>query len=181
MFESSQSLRAADLLHAARLGVEGESDRHVCKLACQGFVRRLRRWGLSNRARRNPRRRNRQCRNCFPTRASTRRRRWPCRPRPKRWPTSRCSIRIRPPATPWPCWTSIPRRRVTAPRSRAWRCPAPATSCTTSDGTRAARACARTRRTRTCSGATSWCRACDRRGFTFSTPCPTRGSRAWSK
>ena len=58
---------------------------------------------------------------------------------------------------------------------------APATSCTTSGGTRAARACARTRRTRTCSGAISWCRACDRRESTFSIPRPIRGSRASSR
>ena len=40
--------------------------------------------------------------------------------------------------------------RATAPDRAAWTCPTPATSCTTSGGTRAARACARTRRTRTC-------------------------------
>ena len=50
-----------------------------------------------------------------------------------------------------------------------------------SDGTRAARACARTRRTRTCSGVTSWYPACGRRVFTSSIRCPTRGSRASSR
>ena len=59
--------------------------------------------------------------------------------------------------------------------------PARATSCTISGGTRAARACARTRRTRTCSGVISWCRACDRRGSTFSIHIPIRGSRASSR
>ena len=41
-------------------------------------------------------RRDKTCRNCFPTRASIRRRRWPCRPRRRRSPTSRCSIPTRP-------------------------------------------------------------------------------------
>ena len=71
--------------------------------------------------------------------------------------------------------------RLRRPDRARRTCPAPATSCTTSDGTRAARACARTRRTRTCSGATSWCPACGRRGFTFWTRSPTRGSRASSR
>ena len=52
----------------------------------------------------------------------------------------------------------------------------PATSCTTSAGTPARPACARTRRIRTSSGATSSCRACARRASTSSTPSPTRGS-----
>ena len=45
-----------------------------------------------------------------------------------------------------------------------------ATSCTISAGTPARPACARTRRTRIWSGATSSCRACARRGCTSSTP-----------
>ena len=55
--------------------------------------------------------------------------------------------------------------------------PAPATSCITSAGTPAARACARTRRIRTWSGATWSCRACARRASTSSTPSRIRGSR----
>src|SRR4029453_6310065 len=48
----------------------------------------------------------------------------------------------------------------------------PATSCTTSAGTRAPPACARTRRTRTPSVATWSCRACAPRPSTSSTPRP---------
>ena len=64
--------------------------------------------------------------------------------------------------------------RATASWSARSTCPTPATSCTTSAGTPAARACARTRRTRTWSGATWSCRACDRRASTSSTPSPIR-------
>ena len=63
------------------------------------------------------------------------------------------------------------------PDRRQGRAPAPATSCTTSAGTPAARACARTRRTRTSSGATWSCRACAPRASTSSTPSPTPTSR----
>ena len=58
-----------------------------------------------------------------------------------------------PRATPLPCWISTRVARLRRPDRARRTCPAPATSCTTSDGTLAARACARTRRTRTWSGA----------------------------
>src|SRR5262245_30093853 len=58
-------------------------------------------------------------------------------------------------------------------------CRRPATSCTTSGGTPAARACVRTRPIRTCTVAILSCRACDRRGSTFSTPRRIHGGRAW--
>ena len=57
-------------------------------------------------------------------------------------------------------------------RRHGRRCPTPATSCTTSAGTPAPPACARTRRTRMSSGATWWCRACAPRASTSSTPSP---------
>ncbi len=41
-----QSLRTAELLHAARLGMEGQSHRHVRELALQGVVRGVQRAGL---------------------------------------------------------------------------------------------------------------------------------------
>ena len=61
------------------------------------------------------------------------------------------------------------------PRSR---CPTSATSCITSDGTRAARRCAPTRRIRTSSAATCWFPACAPRASTSSTPSPTRAIRS---
>ena len=58
------------------------------------------------------------------------------------------------------CSTSRRARPPTASSSAASTCPTPATSSTTSAGTRAAPRCAPGRRTRTSSAATSWCRAC---------------------
>ena len=43
LFEAPTSLRPPGVLHAARLGVEGESDRHVCQLARQCVLRRFQR------------------------------------------------------------------------------------------------------------------------------------------
>ena len=70
-----EPLRAAGLLHAARLGVEGESQRHVRELAPEGVVRRVQRHALSGfvtvaRSRLRPRLRSRR---------DTRRRREPRR------------------------------------------------------------------------------------------------------
>ena len=63
-----------------------------------------------------------------------------------------------------------------ADRRRSRRCPIPATNCITSAGTRARRACARTRRIRMWSGAISSCRGCARRAFISSIRSPIRGS-----
>ena len=70
-----------------------------------------------------------------------------------------------------------PSPRPTASSSADSNSRTPATSCTTSAGTPAARALCPTRRTRTSSGATCSCPASARRGSTSSTPSPTRGSR----
>ena len=61
------------------------------------------------------------------------------------------------PRTRWRCWMSIPARRRYGASIARVDMPAPATSCITSAGTPAARACARTRRTRTWSGGISSC------------------------
>ena len=45
---NAQSLRAAGVLHAARVGVEGESGRHVRELAPEGVVRRVQRAELTS-------------------------------------------------------------------------------------------------------------------------------------
>ena len=60
-------------------------------------------------------------------------------------------------------------------------CRTPATSCTTSAGTPAAPPCAPGRRTRTWSGATSWCRACAPRASTSSTWATTRAQPTIAK
>ena len=72
------------------------------------------------------------------------------------------------------CSISIRNRKPTRRWSDAPKCRTPATSCITLAGTRAARRCVPTHRIRISSGATCWCRACDRREFTFSTPSPMR-------
>ena len=59
------------------------------------------------------------CRNCFPTRASIRLRRWRCRRRWRRWPTSRCSIPTRPATTRWPSLDVNPASPGYGARSRA--------------------------------------------------------------
>ena len=92
--------------------------------------------------------------------------------RRRRWPTSPPSIPTARRPTRSPSSTSIPTRSPTRRSSARWRCRTPATSCTTSAGTPAPRACARTRRTRMSSGATWWCRACAPRASTSSTPSP---------
>ena len=68
--------------------------------------------------------------------------------------------------------------RTSASRPAAWRCRTSATSCTTSAGTHAARPSAPTRRTRTSSAATCWCRGFARRASTSSTSSPTLASRS---
>ena len=74
----------------------------------------------------------------------------------------RASSRTRSPRS-----TSIPTPRRTDRWSAGPTCRTPATSCTTSAGTRARTRSARTRRTRTPSGATSSCRGCARPGSTI--------------
>ena len=73
--------------------------------------------------------------------------------RPRNSRMWRCSTPTegRPTRSRW--WTSIPPRRATGGSSARSTCPTPATSCITSAGTHAARACARTRRIRTWSAA----------------------------
>ena len=95
----------------------------------------------------------------LPTRASIRRRRWPCRHRRRHSPMWRCSIRTRPAGTPLAVLDVDPESPAYGAQIARVECRARATSSTISDGTRAARACAPIRRIRTCSGAIWSCPA----------------------